>query len=418
MLAEIITIGDEILIGQIVDTNSVFISKELNKIGIQVYQITSIQDDRQHILDALEAAKSKVDLVLVTGGLGPTKDDITKATFLEFFDDTLVENEEVLDNIQSIFRTHIKREPLPTNLLQAMVPSKATVLMNPFGTAPGMWMEQDDTVFVSMPGVPYEMKRLMSNQVLPKLVDKFSRPHIYHKTLLTYGMGESEVQKKIESWENDLPDDIKLAYLPSLGRVRLRLSSKGNDELQLKEAVDAQMNVLHDLLQEIAVGYEDETSIQERISILLQEKKQTLSLAESCTGGAIAQEITKQPGASVYFKGSLIPYATALKTTVLGVDAALIEQYNVVSVEVAKAMALNANRLFDSQYAIATTGIAGPTKGDGADEIGTVCIAIASPGGVIGEKFSFGNARERVIAKATNKAFEMLLKAILKETAT
>jgi len=414
MLAEIITIGDEILIGQIVDTNSVFISKELNKIGIQVYQITSIQDDRRHILDALEAAKNRVDLVLVTGGLGPTKDDITKATFLEYFDDTLIENELVLENIKTIFRNYIKREPLPTNLSQAMVPSKAMVLMNPFGTAPGMWLEKENTVFVSMPGVPYEMKRLMSNEVLPKLVKQFNRPHIYHKTLLTYGMGESEIQKIIDSWETALPKEIKLAYLPSLGRVRLRLSSVGNDEHVLKEAVDGQMNVLHELLKDIAVGYEDETSIQERISVLLQGNKQTLSLAESCTGGAIAREITKQPGASEYFKGGVIPYATALKTALLGVDTEIIERYNVVSVEVAEAMALNAIKMFDSQYAIATTGIAGPTKGDGTDEIGTVCIAIAGPKGVLSEKFSFGNARERVIVKATNKSFEMLLKEILK----
>ena len=414
MLAEIITIGDEILIGQIVDTNSVFISKELNKIGIQVFQITSIQDDRQHILDALTAAMNRVDLVLVTGGLGPTKDDITKETFLEFFDDTLIENKAVLENIKTIFRAHIKREPLPSNLTQAMVPSKARVLMNPYGTAPGMWVERENTVFVSMPGVPYEMKRLMSNEVIPKLVEQFNRPHIYHKTLLTYGMGESEVQKIIDSWECALPEEIKLAYLPSLGRVRLRLSSVGDDEQQLKTAVDGQMNQLHDLLKDIAVGYEDETSIQERISILLQEHKQTLSLSESCTGGAIAQEITKQPGASVYFKGSLIPYETHLKTSVLGVDPALIERYNVVSVEVAEAMALQTNKLFNSQYAIATTGIGGPSKGDGVDEVGTVCIAIAGPMGVVGEKFSFGNARERVIAKATNKSFEMLLKEILK----
>ncbi|NND88282.1 MAG: competence/damage-inducible protein A [Flavobacteriaceae bacterium] len=414
MLAEIITIGDEILIGQIVDTNSVFISKELNKIGVQVYQITSIQDDREHILKALQEAQQRVDLVLVTGGLGPTKDDITKETFLEFFEDHLVENEMVLANIKHIFKSHLQREPLPSNLLQAMVPSKATILNNPYGTAPGMWMEKDETVFVSMPGVPYEMKRLISEEVLPRVIHKFNRPHIYHKTLLTYGLGESEIQDRIEAWEAALPTEIKLAYLPSLGRVRLRLSSKGLDKDELKKAVDHQMDLLHDLVKDIAVGYEDETSIQERISVLLQEREQTLCMAESCTGGAIAQEITALQGASAYFKGSIIPYATQLKTHILGIDKELIATHNVVSLPVAEAMAVHANRLFESQYAIATTGIAGPTKGDGEDEVGTVCIAIASPQGVVSEKFSFGTPRERVISKATNKAFEMLLKEILK----
>ena len=414
MLAEIITIGDEILIGQIVDTNSVFISKELNKIGVQVYQITSVQDEKEHILRALALAQDKVDLVLVTGGLGPTKDDITKETFLEFFNDELVESQVVLDNIKTIFKERVQRDPLPASLLQAMVPSKATILTNRHGTAPGMWMEKDNTVFVSMPGVPYEMKGLMIHEVLPRVVSKFSTPFIYHKTLLTYGKGESQIERIISDWEAQLPSDIKLAYLPSLGKVRLRLSSKGPNEQELIQAVDAQMDQLHKLVDDIAIGYEDETSIQERISILLQKKHQTLSLAESCTGGAIAEEITKLAGSSIYFKGSIIPYATELKTTLLGVDAALIEKYNVVSIPVAEAMAVRANKLFDTDYALATTGIAGPTKGDGEDEVGTVCIAIAGPNGVISEKFSFGYLRERVIAKASNKAFEMLLKEILK----
>ena len=414
MLAEIITIGDEILIGQIVDTNSVFISKELNKIGVQVYQITSVQDDKEHILRALQLAHEKVDLVLVTGGLGPTKDDITKDTFLAFFDDELVESQVVLDNIRTIFKEHVQRDPLPANLLQAMVPSKATILTNKHGTAPGMWLEKDKTVFVSMPGVPYEMKWLMTHEVLPRIVSKFATPFIYHKTLLTYGKGESQIEHIISDFEAQLPAGIKLAYLPSLGRVRLRLSSKGSNEQELIKAVDAQMDALHRLVDDIAIGYEDETSIQERISILLQKKHQTLSLAESCTGGAIAEEITKLPGSSVYFKGSIIPYATELKTTILGVDAALIEKHNVVSIPVAEAMATQANKLFKTDYALATTGIAGPTKGDGDAAIGTVCIAIAGPLGVTSEKFSFGHLRERVITKATNKAFEMLLKEILK----
>lgn len=414
MLAEIITIGDEILIGQIVDTNSAFMAKELNKIGVQVYQITSVQDDKTHILEALKNAQNNADLVLLTGGLGPTKDDITKQTLCEFFDDTLVENAEVLAHVTVLFKDRLGRDPLPANLLQAMVPSKALVLPNEHGTAPGIWLEKENTVFVSMPGVPYEMKHLLIDEVFPRVLKKFNRPFIYHKTLLTYGMGESEVAKRIEAWEDALPPDIKLAFLPSLGKVRLRLSSKGTNEKVLLKSVNDQMDVLYELLADIAVGYEDETSIEQRIGALLVEKGHTLSLAESCTGGAIASQITANAGASAYFKGGIVPYETALKTTLLGVNADLIATKNVVSIPVSEAMALQATKVFGTEYAIATTGIAGPTKGDGEDEVGTVCIAIASPHGVISKKFSFGTSRERVITKAVNKAFELLLKEILK----
>ncbi len=414
MLAEIITIGDEILIGQIVDTNSAYISKELNKVGVKVYQITSIQDDREHILQAFADAEKRVDLVLITGGLGPTKDDITKQTLCSFFDDTLVESQAVIDNIHRIFKINKLEKPLRANLLQALVPSKATVLNNMFGTAPGMWMEKNNTVFVSLPGVPYEMKHLMQNEVLPKIIKRFKRPFIYHKTLLTYGQGESIIAERIEKWENDLPQNIKLAYLPSLGKVRLRLSSSGTDEQTLKNAVNAQMDILNEMLADIAVGYEDETSMIGRIAHILNVKNKTLSVAESCTGGSIAEHITEEAGASSFFKGSIIPYETQLKTKILGVPADLIAKHSVVSLPVAESMALNSCKLFSSDYAIATTGIAGPTKGDGVDEVGTVCIAIASPLGIFSEKFSFGNDRFRVIEKATNKAFEMLLKEISK----
>lgn len=414
MLAEIITIGDEILIGQIIDTNSVFIAKELNKIGVQVYQITSVQDQRKHILNALEDAKNRVDIVLLTGGLGPTKDDITKKTFLEYFQDTLVENPIVLKNIKDIFSKYLQRAPLPSNLEQAMVPSKAIVLENPIGTAPGMWMEKQDTVFVSMPGVPIEMRALITNHVLPRIKKQFDRPFIYHKTLLTYGKGESEIQDIIRPWEDRLPSNIKLAYLPSLGRVRLRLSSSSRDEYTLKEQVDAQMSTLNGLLKDISIGFEDQTSIQDQISAKLQHQQRFLSVVESCTGGAIAGEITILQGASSYFKGGMVAYATQIKTDVLGVNPTLIEKHSVVSQAVAQAMALKSNTVFGSQYAIATTGVAGPKTTDSSASVGTVCIAIASPRGVFSEEFNFGNSRERVIKKATNKAFEMLLKEISK----
>jgi len=414
MLAEIITIGDEILIGQIVDTNSAHIAKELNKIGVQVYQITSVQDDRAHILESFRHAQSRVNLVLVTGGLGPTKDDITKQCFCEFLDDVLVEDASTKAHVEHLFRHYFKKEPSELNYAQALVPSKATVLKNDHGTAPGMWMEKDGVVFVSMPGVPYEMKRLLSSQVLPKVMEFFDRPFIYHKTLLTYGMGESAIAERIEDWENNLPTEVKLAYLPNLGKVRLRLSSKGMNQEALESRVNTLMTELSVLLKDIAIGYENETDIVNHIGELLIRNGKTLSVAESCTGGAIAEEITEHAGVSSFFRGGVIPYATTLKTSILGVDASLIAKHNVVSIEVAESMAERCCVVMGSDYAIATTGIAGPTKGDGDEEVGTVCIAIAGPHGTNVEKFQFGKARERVISKAVNKAFEMLLKEISK----
>ncbi|HLV91987.1 MAG TPA: CinA family nicotinamide mononucleotide deamidase-related protein [Aequorivita sp.] len=414
MYAEIITIGDEILIGQIVDTNSAFISRELNKIGVHVYQITSVQDDKEHILDALNGVHDKVSVIIVTGGLGPTKDDITKHTFCDFFEDTLIEDKNVVNNILELFKKYQLNLPMPSNLQQAMVPSQSKVLMNQHGTAPGMWMEKNGKVFISLPGVPYEMRHIMQDEVLPRVSEKFSRSYIYHKTLLTYGLGESAVADRISEWEDALPEEIKLAYLPSLGKVRLRLSSSGKDKKSIIESVDKQMEKLQHLLSDIEVGFEDETSISQQINKMLTAQKKFLSVAESCTGGKIAAEIIQNPGVSSSFKGGVVPYDTSMKIKVLGIPEALIKKYNVVSLEVAESMAVNCCRLFDSEYSIATTGIAGPTKGDGVDEVGTVCIAIASPRGVFSEKFQFGNDRFRVIEKASNKAFEMLRKEILK----
>jgi len=413
MLAEIITIGDEILIGQIIDTNSVFISKELNKIGVQVYQITSIQDERSHILEAFANAAKKVDIVIVTGGLGPTKDDITKETFCEFLNDQLVEDKVVLQHVKEIYKK-FTNNPLPESLNQALVPSKATVLHNKFGSAPGMWMEKENTVFVSLPGIPYEMKNLMKELVLPKITAKFNRPYIYHKTLLTIGMGESEIVKIIHVWADGLPENIKLAYLPSLGRVRLRLSSKGKMKKEVRGAVDDQMGKLYLLLKDIAIGYEDETTLVQQIAKLFIKKGKTLSIVESCTGGKIAEMITAEPGVSAFFKGSMVAYATNIKSSVLGVDEKLIKKYSVVSSEVAGAMAIQSNKVFETDYAISTTGNAGPKKGDADDEVGAVYISIASPAGVFTEKFDFGQPRERVIGKASFKALELLQKEILK----
>ena len=415
MFAEIITIGDEILIGQIVDTNSAFIGKELTKIGISVYQITSVQDDRQHILQALEAAKSRVQIVIVTGGLGPTKDDITKHVFCEFFNDSLVENENVLQHVEELFKKYITSTPISDiNRKQALVLSKAIVLHNAYGTAPGMWIEDGETVFVSLPGVPFEMKNLIRNKVVPKIIEHFERPHIIHKTLVTYGLGESAIADKIEAWEDNLPPFVKLAYLPNLGKVRLRLTAKGHDRNTLEKVIEEESQKLYALIGDIIYGIEDEETLEEVVAKLFIAKKMTLATAESCTGGKIAEQITALSGASAYFKGSVVSYATEAKINVLGVPRELINQYSVVSAEVAKSMAENVKKLLKTDFSIATTGNAGPAKGDSDAEVGTVFIAIASPDGVFVEKFNMGNHRERVVQRSVNKGFELLQKEILK----
>ncbi|KAA1246684.1 competence/damage-inducible protein A [Aquimarina sp. RZ0] len=409
MLAEIITIGDEILIGQIVDSNSAFIAKELNNIGIDVYQITSVQDDKQHILNALEEARIRVDLVLITGGLGPTKDDITKHTICEYFNDSLVENQQVLLHIEALFEKYLKTPISDINRMQALVPANAVVLINNFGTAPGMWLEKEETVFISMPGVPFEMKNLMKDEVLPKLQKRFDRPFILHKTILTYGMGESMIAKKIESWEDSLPTFIKLAYLPNLGSVRLRLSARGKDENLLKNTIKEKIIELNRLIGDIIVGYEEDESIEVLIAKLLTSRNQSLAVAESCTGGKIAQSLTAHSGASSYFMGGAVTYATQSKIDILKVDPDIIKKFSVTSNEVAEAMAIGVKNKFNADYGVATTGNAGPSKGDGDVEIGTVFIAIATPDRVFSERFVFSNLRERTIGKAVNKSFELLL---------
>lgn len=414
MLAEIITIGDEILIGQTVDTNSTYLCKTLNDIGIEVYQITSIHDQRSHILDALAIAAQRVSLVLITGGLGPTKDDITKSCFLEFFQDEYTFHEPTKKHVEHLFRTYIKRAPSDQNLNQALVPSKATILHNEHGTAPGLWMQKDKTIFIAMPGVPFEMKYLMREQIVPRLVDHFQRPFIYHKTLVTYGLGESSIADRIDHWAEVLPPWIKLAYLPSYGKVRIRLSATHQNKQQLHQTIDQLMDQLREMLSDIAVGYEGDTSIVAQIAALLNAKGQSLGTIESCTGGRIAQEITELAGASTYFKGSIIPYDTELKKSLLSVDEDQIRRHSTVSLEIASAMAKAGRQKLGADYVVATTGIAGPTKGDGVGEVGRVCIAIAGPGGIFKEEFLFGKARERIIQKSVDKALELVYKEISK----
>ncbi len=414
MNAEIITIGDEILIGQITDTNSQWIATELNKIGVSVHQISSIQDERTHILTALKEAQERADIVLITGGLGPTKDDITKKTIAEYFNDTeIVDYPEVTEFIKRMF----KKYKIPYNEVQkyqAQLPSKATLLMNRLGTAPGMWFYENDTVFVSMPGIPYEMKGLMTYQVLPKIIEKFHLPFIIHKTVMTYGQGESMIAERIEDWANNLPEFIKLAYLPNFGRVRLRLSAKGPDQKVLEDGLSENIEKLYQIIPDIITGMDEAGTIESYVGSLLKDRNLTVSTAESLTGGRIASTIVSVSGASSYFKGSMVVYSRELKEQLLGIDKNLIDQFSVVSAEVAKQMAISAREKLNTDYAIAVTGNAGPTTDETDASVGVVYIAIASHMGVECQEFNFGQPREKVIKRTVNKSLQLLQAEILK----
>lgn len=414
MKAAIVTIGDEILIGQIVDTNSAFIAKSLDRIGVEVHEMISISDDKQHILDTFQKFQNKVDLVLITGGLGPTKDDVTKKTFCDYFEDELIVDQAVLAHVTKLIEGFYKRTITQINKDQALVPSKCTVLHNEVGTAPGMWMKKENTVFISLPGVPFEMKYLVENEIIPKVVRENKRPYILHKTIMTYGRGESAVAEQIEDWENNLPEFIKLAYLPAPGRVRLRLTARGTDKEFLEKSIDENVTSLTEIIGDIIVGFDDDETLETVVGKLLKQQNKTISTAESCTGGNIAQLLTSVSGASSYFKGSVVSYATETKISVLGLSEELIHKYSVVSAEVAKEMAINIRNMMKTDYGIATTGNAGPTKGDSNAEVGSVFIALATPNEVIVEEFNFGQPREKVIDRATNKSMEILRKEILK----
>lgn len=414
MKATIVTIGDEILIGQIIDTNSGYIAKALDKIGVQTHELLSISDDKQHILDTFKSLQNNVDFVIITGGLGPTKDDITKKTFCEYFDDNLIENQEVLTHVKEMIESIFKRPITQMNRDQALVPSKCEVLFNKVGTAPGMWMKKENTVYISLPGVPYEMKYLVENEIVPKIVKEYDRPYIIHKTILTYGQGESLVAERIEDWENELPNFIKLAYLPAPGRVRLRLTARGTNEELLQNAIDENVQSLSKIISDIIVGYDEDETIEVVLGKQLTKLGKTISTAESCTGGKIAQVLTSVSGASNYFRGSVVSYATDTKVSILGVSQQVIDEHSVVSAQVVQEMAIGIQKLMKTDYAIATTGNAGPCKGDADASVGTVFIALITPNNIIVEEFNFGQPREKVIDRTVNKAFEMLQKEIFK----
>lgn len=414
MKASIVTIGDEILIGQILDTNSQFIAKSLDKIGIEVVSILSISDDAVQIKNTFVSLQNEVDLVIITGGLGPTKDDLTKKVFCDYFDDVLVVNQAVLGHVTELIENYYKRPISQINKDQALVPSTATVLKNTNGTAPGMWMKKENTVYVSLPGVPFEMKTIVSDQLIPKIIKEYKRSVIIHQTVLTYGQGESLVAERLEDWENNLPKSIKLAYLPSAGKVRLRLSGRGESESDIKKLLAANISELKKIIGDIIIGLEEDETLESSVSILLKENNFSLATAESCTGGKISQLLTEIPGSSHFFQGAIVPYNTRIKVEVMSISKNIIDEHSVVSAEVAKEMALSAQRMFNADYALSTTGNAGPTKGDSEADLGTVFIALATPKEVIVEEFNFGQPREKVIDRTVNQSLEILRKEILK----
>lgn len=413
MNVEIITIGDEILIGQIVDTNSQWIGQQLNKIGVSVYQITSIQDEKQHILNAFKEAQERVDIVIITGGLGPTKDDITKKTIATFFnDDEIIEYPEVVAHIKGLFKkiNHPFKEIQRT---QAQLPSKATYLQNDFGTAPGMWFYENETVFVSLPGVPYEMKGLMTHQVLPRIQKQFKLPFIIHKTIMTYGAGESMIAERIEDFENQLPSYIKLAYLPSFGKVRLRLSAIGENKEILEKELNEKVAAVYQLIPELITGLDDDSSLEKRVGELLKNSKTTISTAESLTGGKIAATLVSVAGSSAYYKGSIVAYSAETKINQLNVLPETIKKHTVVSKEVALEMARGVKNKLQTNYAIAVTGNAGPTTDDTDKTVGVVYIAFVSDTKEFVQEFNFGQPREKVINRTVSKSLEILQKEIL-----
>jgi len=413
MKAEIITIGDELLIGQTIDTNSAFMGSELSKIGFEVVKITSIQDRRDQIIATLGEKTGRTDVVLITGGLGPTSDDITKPALCEFFETRLIFNEKVFKGIEIMMlrRNFTMNE---NNRRQAEVPESCEVLDNAAGTAPGMWFEKGGTIFISMPGVPFEMKYIMTEHVIPKLKARFTSQHIIHRNIMTYGTFEAKLAEILTDFEAGLPSFIKLAYLPSSGVIKLRLTGTGSDKLSLSKNIEDQVNKLYNLIPHLIYG-ENEDSLEMVIGKLLTKNGKTLSIAESCTGGDISHLITSVPGSSKYFKGSVIAYDNSVKINLLKVQGKVIDKHGAVSKETVELMAAGARTLFNTDYAVATSGIAGPDGGTDEKPVGTIWIAISSGERNVMEKFTFGNDRVINIRRFSLAALNLLRKQIISE---
>lgn len=412
MNAEIITIGDELLIGQTVDTNSAWIARQLNASGISVTQITSISDSRRHIISALDEAMNRAGLVIMTGGIGPTKDDITKQTLCEYFDTELETNQEVLAHITQLVKRWGKT--LESNRRQAELPKDCTILHNAIGTAAGMWFEKSHVVFIALPGVPFEMKHLVQEQVLPRLKEIYRLPIILHKNIMTFGWPEAMLSEALEEWQTQLPPDISVAFLPSPHAIKIRLSVKGKDREAMQTMLDTEVGKVKDIIPHIIFGY-DETTMQQVVGNLLKENEQTVATAESCSGGYIAHLLTSLPGSSAYFEGSVVAYSNAIKHDVLGVSKRDLDEHGAVSQQVVEQMALGAQRLLNTGYALATSGVAGPDGGSDEKPVGYVWIAMATPNGKVQSKqYQFSKSRERNIIWTSLSALNMLRRQLLK----
>jgi nicotinamide-nucleotide amidase len=415
--ASIITIGDELLIGQTIDTNSAFIAQELNKAGVWVKRRVAVGDSWDDIWNALDEESKDCDIILITGGLGPTADDITKPLLCKYFGGNLVVNEDVLEHVKYLF-AKVYRRPGPMlerNLKQAEVPNVCTVLHNERGTAPGMWFEKDGKIFVSMPGVPHEMKGLMINEVLPRIPKYFKLPVIIHRTAFTMGTGESMIAEKIKDFENALPEHIKLAYLPGYGMVKLRLTAKGDDKEKLEKELNEKFVELKELVSEWLVSDEDE-NLAMVVQKILKEKNKTIGTAESCTGGYIAHLITSNSGSSVGFKGSIISYANDVKERVLGVTDKTLRSVGAVSEETVLQMVKGAVEKLQVDFAVATSGIMGPDGGTDEKPVGTVWIAAGSRDKIETVKLAFRFDRARNIEMTGHAALNFLRKFILANT--
>ncbi|MHA4740880.1 competence/damage-inducible protein A [Dyadobacter sp. MSC1_007] len=410
--AEIITIGDEILFGQIIDTNTQWIGTQLTDIGIRPVRKTSVGDNKQDILDAFAQASKRVDIVIVTGGLGPTRDDITKHTFCEYFGTELEINQEALALITEFFAKR-GRAMTELNIQQAALPKNCTYIPNLWGTAPGMWFEKYNVIYVSMPGVPYEMKSLMEFEILPRLKSRFSTQIIQHKSIRTIGIGESFLAETISAWEDALPAHIKLAYLPHFGQVRLRLTGTGTDQALLEKQLNEQVGLVLPLIEEHVFGY-DSDELETVIGELLVAQNATLGTAESCTGGYVANQITGIPGSSRYFQGSVVSYSNEVKMNVLGVSRDTLEAYGAVSEQTAREMAEGARKALNTTFAISTTGIAGPDGGTAEKPVGTVWIACATPDETFTQLLTLRNNRKINIELTSSYALNLLRKTILK----
>ncbi len=408
MKAEIINIGDEILIGQINNTNAQWLAVELRKLGVETQKITVIADDKKAITNSLK--NTRTDIIIVTGGLGPTQDDLTKKTITDFFNDTLIFRPEIETHIKKMF-AKMNYPYTENNKGQSYVPSKAQILWNNYGTAPGMWIEHNNKIFIFLPGVPFEMKQIFSREVAPKIKQKFDLPILYHKTISVFGIGESLLADRINKWEKQLPAEIKLAYLPNPKRIRLRLSGKGKDLNKLKKLIDNEIKKLKTYIPDLTVSDTLENLTTE-VHQLLSRKNLSISFAESCTGGLLTGELAQIPGASKFLKGGIVAYNTQIKIDILKIPQELINKYSVVHEEVAKAMAQNVRQLMKSDYAVATTGNAGPTKGDSNAQVGTCIIAIADKNNVSAYRFQHGQPREKAINRTISKAYEILLNKI------